>query len=101
MKKLEPIDPVKVQDLASIGATDAEIADYFGRSVGVIRRKFIKRLKVGRARRQISIRQAQNKSALVDNNATLLTWLGKNELGQTQKPVHKYRPEPRLGPKVG
>jgi hypothetical protein len=101
MAKREPLDPEKVKALAAGGATDAEIAAYFERPVASITGRFRKQLKAGRARRRISIRQAQNKAALVKGNATLLTWLGKNELGQTERPVADYPPEPRLGPKVG
>jgi hypothetical protein len=101
MPKLDPIDPEKVQSLAAAGATDTDIAEYFRRSVATIQRRFAKRLLAGRARRRISIRQAQNKLALVKGNASMLTWLGKNELGQADRPIVQDEPEPRMGPKVG
>jgi IS30 family transposase len=100
MSKLDPIDPVKVENLAANGVCDADIAESLGRSLSVLQRRFARHLRIGRARHRISILKAQNKLAR-KGNAAVLIWLGKNELGQTDRPIPSGEPEPLMDPKVG
>ncbi len=100
-RKLLNIDPKQVEQFASVGATNVEIAEIMGCDEGTIRKRFSENLTKGRASRKIRLRQAQWKSALgqeeirdnqgniiqqyIPQNVTMLIWLGKNELGQTDK----------------
>ena len=67
------------------GSPNAEIAAILGCSEGVIRQRFSKALKKGRAERKALVRKLQLESAKKLNPA-LLIWLGKNELGQVDAP---------------
>lgn len=85
--KLE-IDPIEVEKLAKIGATNTEIADFFGCNETTIRTRFSENLIKGRASMKLRLRQLQWRAA--DNgNITMLIWLGKQELGQTEKVEEK------------
>jgi hypothetical protein len=84
-KKTKPqldIDPVEVEKLAKIGATNCEIADFFGCSEATIRGRFCENLTKGRAAKKLRLRQLQWKAA-EQGNTSMLIWLGKNELGQS------------------
>lgn len=78
----------EVEHLASLGCTDKDIADYFGISESTLRYNFSADLIKGRHQLKTSLRQAQLRVAL-DGNATLLIWLGKNILGQSDSPVNE------------
>lgn len=80
------IDPLEVRKHAKAGANNCEIADFLFCDEGTIRKRFARELRSGRAERKMILRQAQNKLA-ADGNATMLIWLGKNELGQVDAPV--------------
>jgi len=75
-----PID--EVEKLASYGCKNTEIADFFNCSVDTITNRFSDILRKGRAELKKTLRKAQIDYAL-KGNATLLIWLGKNELGQS------------------
>lgn len=85
-KKLN-IDPEQVKDLARIGATVREIADFFHCSDTSINNKFQKQLVQGRAEMKMNLRRAQLRVAIEKDNATLLIWLGKQMLHQTDVPT--------------
>lgn len=74
----------KVLQLAVLGAKNTEIADFFGCDEGVIRKRFQPQLVEGRAQRKMKIRKWQWDSAEA-GNVTMQIWLGKNELGQSEK----------------
>jgi hypothetical protein len=80
------IDPAEVRKHAKGGSSNVEISHFLGCDEAVIRRRFAKELKQGRAERKMIIRQAQNKLAM-EGNATMLIWLGKNELDQRDAPL--------------
>jgi hypothetical protein len=79
----------ELEDLAKIGCTDGEIADWFGVGLSLIKsrkktdKEFSAALKKGRAKMVISLRRVQLKSAL-EGNATMQIWLGKQLLGQRE-----------------
>lgn len=92
------IDPKKVEALCQVHATDQEIAAHFGVSVRTIERlkkraEFRGLFERGRADGKISLRRAQWQAALAGQPAMLI-WLGKQELGQTDRLEHS-------GPKGG
>lgn len=84
-----PIDPAEIEKLASIGATQPEMAKWFGVSLSTIEKRLRRKeyralLAKGEARFVISIRRKQAQLA-EEGNATMLIWLGKQYLGQRDK----------------
>jgi hypothetical protein len=78
------IDPEQVQKLAKFGVSNVAIAEFFGCSEATIRQGFFDSLTKGRAERKITLHQRQYEAA--DNgNIAMLIWLGKQDLGQTEK----------------
>jgi hypothetical protein len=99
--KLE-IDPQVVENYARHGATNAEIGAMVGCDERTVRRRFADFLAKGRSERRQKLREKQYDVAL-SGNVTMLIWLGKNELGQSDKAggAADDDPEPELDPKVG
>jgi hypothetical protein len=99
--KLE-ISPKVVFNYAKLGATNREIAGFFGCDESVIRRRFPAELTKARAARHMTLRKWQFALAR-KGNATMLIWLGKNELKQSDAPgtPDDADPEPQLDAKVG
>jgi hypothetical protein len=81
------IDPMDVERLAALSATDREIAEFVGINEDTLRYNFKDQLAKGRAEVKISLRRAQIDLAL-KGNAVMLIWLGKNILGQSDNPVN-------------
>jgi hypothetical protein len=71
--------------LAEIGCTDREIAEWFMVKEDTLRYNFADYLTKGRAGMKRRLRAVQLSTALA-GNATLLIWLGKNLLGQSDNP---------------
>ena len=93
--------PAAVQAYAYYGCTDPEIADRFGLAEADVRGQFAAALSVGRGQRAFALRRAQTELAIGPagggkpaGHATLLTWLGRNELGQSLTAAAKGEPEP-------
>ena len=82
-----PVPPDEVETMAKIGCTDREIAEHFGINDQTLRRVFVDFLIKGRSELKQRLRQAQLKVAF-DGNPTMLIFLGKNILGQTDQPVN-------------
>lgn len=82
----KPVDPKQVYQLASLGCKDTEISDWIGIDGNTLRYNFSVELIKGRENLKQSLRQAQIKLAL-SGNATMLIWLGKNILGQSDNPI--------------
>lgn len=84
------VDLKVVEDLAKIHCTEAEIAAFFGVSPELIRRRkksdeqFRGALEKGRDQGKTSLRRLQWKSAM-SGNVTMLIWLGKQLLGQSDR----------------
>ena len=84
------LDLKLVEDLAKIQYTDAEIAAFFGASPELIRRRkksdaqFRGALEKGREQGKSSLRRLQWKAAM-NGNVTMLIWLGKQMLGQSDR----------------
>jgi hypothetical protein len=83
-KKIETIDEKQVEFLASRFWKNTEIAAFFGCDEGTIRKRFSDAITKGKELGKGSLRDAQIKLALA-GNATMLIWLGKQYLEQTEK----------------
>lgn len=76
------INPREVEKLASIGMKNSEIAEWFGIDDSTLSYNFKQELIKGRHNLKVSLRQAQIRAAL-NLNPTMLIWLGRNLLGQS------------------
>jgi hypothetical protein len=85
-----PLDPRQVEELARIGCTEADMAAVLGVSVDTIQRRkrscaeFCGVIEKGQASLRNSLRRLQVKKAL-EGNVTMLIWLGKQLLGQSDR----------------
>lgn len=82
-KKVIPIE--QVEDLASLGCTDRDIANFFGVQEDTLRYNFTDNLIKGREDLKISLRRAMLKNAL-GGNAVMQIWLSKQYLGFQDQP---------------
>lgn len=73
-----------VMKLAELFATETEIAYVMGINRSTLR-KYPHLLEGGKARAKVKLRRAQMEKAL-DGNPTMLIWLGKQMLGQSDNP---------------
>lgn len=89
------IDPKLVEAFAKLGATNVDIADYCMCDEAVIRKRFSDVLAKARANRRIKLREMQWKSAEAGSVAMQI-WLGKQELGQTDKVEQKLLDTPTI-----
>jgi hypothetical protein len=84
-----------VEQMAYAGATDTDIADRFLIDEATLRRRYRDTLRVARAIRRMTIRSLQFDLAK-KMNASILTWLGRNELGQALNPNVADEPMPEV-----
>jgi hypothetical protein len=87
------VPPEEVYKLAQIGCKDSEIASWFGVNGETLRYNFKAELIKGRESLKQSLRRAQLEVAL-GGNATMLIWLGKNILGQSESPLSSSELQP-------
>ena len=78
------IDTEQVEKMASYGCSNREIADFFGCTESLISKSYSSFITKGRSKGKIRLRQLQHKAAEA-GNVTMLIWLGKQRLGQTDK----------------
>ena len=78
------IDTEQVEKLASFGCTNIEVASFFGCSPDLLEKSYSEYLAKGRDKGRIRLRQLQWKAAEAGSH-TMLIWLGKQMLGQTDK----------------
>ena len=83
------IENDQVEKLASFGCTDTEIASFFGCDRSLITKSYSQFLTKGRDKGKIRLRQMQWKAA-DKGNVSMLIWLGKQILGQTEKSEVKW-----------
>lgn len=76
------IPPDEVFKLAEIGLNDRDLAEWFDISESTLRYNFSSFLLRARQSLKIKLRRAQLRVAL-DGNPTMLIWLGRNMLGQS------------------
>jgi hypothetical protein len=86
------IDEKKVEQLAAIGCSEKEIGSLLGCSDDLLERRFAGALKRGRARRNQNLRKLQYEAAK-RGNVTMQIWLGKQWLGQKDKPESDDKPD--------
>lgn len=86
--KKSPVDEAMVRRLAQINCTEIEIAYAVGISQSSLSKRFKHVIAEERNAGKISLRRSQWKKAL-EGNTTMLVWLGKNELGQSDSPSNE------------
>lgn len=79
------IDPVEVEKLAKLWCSWEEMSDFFGVPTQTLKYNFSAIVAKGRSETKQALRRAQIKLAL-GGNATMLIWLGKNILDQSDSP---------------
>jgi hypothetical protein len=77
------VPPEEVEDLASLGCTDRDIANWFGVDENTLRYSFSDYLLKGRENLKISLRRAMLKNACVNLNAAVQIFLAKNMLSMS------------------
>ena len=82
--KLKDAEIKQLEQLATIGCTNDEIAAVIGCSWDTLYRNYAEVIKTGRNQRNVSLRHMQFKIAQ-SGNVGMLIWLGKQYLGQTEK----------------
>lgn len=84
------IDYQTVEKLASIQCTQEEISNFLGISTRTLQKdeEFLRIYKKGLDNGKMSLRRWQYKKAQ-DGNVSMLIWLGKQYLGQTDKVENK------------
>ena len=87
------VPPDDVYKLATMGCPDREIAEWFEISESTLRYNFSSYLTKARAQLKQRLRQAQLRAA-IDGNPTMLVWLGKNLLGQSDNPYNSESNQP-------
>ena len=80
------IPPNKVQELAEFGCTNKEIAQFYGCDESLIRKSYSEFITKGRASGKTRLRELQWEVAK-KGNVTMLIWLGKQVLGQSENPM--------------
>ena len=86
-RKKTVIPEEQVMELARLHCTNKEIADFFEVPQTTLTDNFRDILTKGRLETKQRLRSAQLKLAL-NGDRTLLIWLGKNILGQSESPIN-------------
>ena len=91
-KKIVP--PDQVQELAALGCSNREIANFFGVEESNISRHFAANLIKGREELKITLRRAMLNNACRNMNAAVQIFLAKNILGMSDSPVNSEDNKP-------
>jgi AraC-like DNA-binding protein len=78
------IDPEQVRKLAAIDCSYDEMAAIVGCNPSTLTRRFAQAIEKGRQEGCASLKRKQFETAMA-GNPTMLIWLGKQRLGQTDK----------------
>ena len=84
-KNRKVVPPDEVEALARLHCTYKEMAEFFGINVETLKYNFSDIIAKGKSETKQALRKAQIKLAL-SGNATMLIWLGKNILEQSENP---------------
>jgi hypothetical protein len=84
-KKVVP--PDQVQELAALGCSNTDIANFFGVTEQTIRYNFSEYITKGKEELKITLRRSMLKNATVHMNAAVQIFLAKNILGMTSEPL--------------
>lgn len=87
------VPPDEIYKLACLGATVEEMSDFFGVNRETLKYNFSDYIAKGRAELKRRLRAVQLKVAL-NGNPTMLIWLGRNILGQTENPYNSEADQP-------
>lgn len=79
------IDTEQIFKLAKYNLTNIEIADIYGCDESLLVKNYSEFLTKGRGELKLRLRQAQYEEAIDKRNITMLIWLGKQILGQSEK----------------
>ena len=82
------VPPDQVYELAALGCTDRDIANFFGVKEDTLRYNFADKLIKGREDLKITLRRAMIKNAIANMNVTMQIWLSKNILGMQDTPTN-------------
>ncbi len=87
------VPPDQVEELAALGCTDRDIANFYGIKEDTLRYNFTDNLIKGRENLKISLRRSMLKTAH-GGNAAVLIFLAKNILGMTDTPINSDDKKP-------
>lgn len=88
------VPPDQVQELASLGCSDRDIANFYGVAENTLRYNFSDYLTKGREELKITLRRAMLKNACVNMSAAVQIFLAKNILGMTDQPINSDAHQP-------
>ncbi len=88
------VPPDQVEELAALGCTDRDIANFFGIKEDTLRYNFADNLVKGRENLKISLRRAMLKNACANMNAAVQIFLAKNILGMADTPINSDDKKP-------
>lgn len=91
-KKVVP--PQQVQELASLGCSNRDIANFFGIEESNVSRHFAAYLTKGREELKITLRRAMLNNACKNMNAAVQIFLAKNILGMADTPLNTEDKKP-------
>tara|TARA_Y100000401_G_C8321697_1_gene225662 strand:+ start:1560 stop:1871 length:312 start_codon:yes stop_codon:yes gene_type:complete len=80
------IDTKQLEQLASFGCTNKEMAAFFSCTENILSKSYSEFITKGRDKGKIRLRQMQWKAA-EGGNVSMLIWLGKQVLAQTESPM--------------
>lgn len=87
------VPPDEVYKLAALGCTVEEMSEWFQVNANTLKYNFSDYIAKGRAQLKYRLRRAQIHAAL-NGNPTMLVWLGKNILGQSDNPTDTEANQP-------
>ena len=87
------VPPDEILKLAKLGCSLEEMSDWFGVPATTLKYNFSDIIAKGRAETKQALRRAQIALAL-KGNATMLIWLGKNILGQSESVIDSEANQP-------
>ena len=91
-KKIVP--PDQVQELAALGCSNTDIANFYGVTEQTIRYNFSEYITKGKEELKITLRRAMLKNATNHMNAAVQIFLAKNILGMTSEPMDSEANQP-------
>lgn len=91
-KKIVP--PDQVQELAALGCSNRDIANFFGIEETNVSRHFAAFITKGREELKITLRRAMLNNACKNNNAAVQIFLAKNILGMSDTPLNTEDKKP-------
>jgi hypothetical protein len=81
------VPPDQVQELAALGCSNTDIANFYGVTEQTIRYNFSEYITKGKEELKITLRRAMLKNATGHMNAAVQIFLAKNILGMTSEPM--------------